>query len=187
MLDSFLQKLLYLNKFQMANGKIELFGSRYIMLDANNLLGLQKIDKTKIYKNAKTSAEEDVKEVLEHAKVYHLLKESMHECTKEVHGHLSNNNEGIVNTLRIMFNLYGLGNLKIIHLNNEDKTAILRIVDSTIGLAQLKKAKTKTCECVLTSGILAGIFSYIFCKNIECIEKKCIARGDKYCEFVIRQ
>jgi predicted hydrocarbon binding protein len=39
--------------------------------------------------------------------------------------------------------------------------------------------------CTLTAGVLAGIFSYIFGKEVDCIEKKCKAIDSDYCEFEV--
>jgi len=40
--------------------------------------------------------------------------------------------------------------------------------------------------CHLTRGYLAGYLSTVFNKSVEASETKCLARGDKYCEFVIK-
>jgi predicted hydrocarbon binding protein len=84
-----------------------------------------------------------------------------------------------------LFELYGLGKMNIISLDNKAKKASIEIKDSTIAYAQLKKGKTKKSVCTITAGILAGIFSYVFEKDVDCIEKKCKAKGDDSCLFVI--
>ena len=93
--------------------------------------------------------------------------------------------EGTIKTLSSIFEIYGLGALEILDLNNKDKKAILRIKDSSIAQEQLKKSKEKKPVCIMTAGILAGLFTYIFGKDVDCVERKCVAQGQEYCEFEI--
>ena len=55
MLSPLLQKLLFVNQFSIANGKVEILGSRHIMLDVSSIISLQEIDKTKVYNAGKTT------------------------------------------------------------------------------------------------------------------------------------
>ncbi|MGB9718225.1 MAG: V4R domain-containing protein [Thermoproteota archaeon] len=36
-------------------------------------------------------------------------------------------------------------------------------------------------------GVLAGFFSNIFEKDVKAVETKCIARGDPYCEHMVKK
>jgi predicted hydrocarbon binding protein len=37
--------------------------------------------------------------------------------------------------------------------------------------------------CHFISGYFAGVLSVVFGKNVECLETKCSANNDRYCEF----
>ncbi len=184
-LSSLLQKLLFINKFNIINGKVELLGTRYIMLDSSYLLTLQEIDKSKTYDMAKDGSKENLKKLVTHAEVYKNIKNQSLQKIAELSKKIGQTDEGVIKTLQSIFELYGLGKLTVLKLENESKKALLKLEDSTIAVAQLKKEKTSQQICSFTAGVLAGIFSYIFKKNVNCIENKCLAKGDAYCEFKV--
>ena len=92
----------------------------------------------------------------------------------------------MIKTLQQIFEIYGLGKLNITELNKDKKEAKIKLDRSTIAEAQLKKGKSKKPMCSITAGILAGIFSYIFDKDVDCIEKKCKAVSGNNCEFEVK-
>lgn len=184
-LSSLLQKLLFIKQFNISDGKVEILGNNYIMLDASDLLALQTIDKTKMYGAAKNSSKENLKSLVEHASVYKSIKDESVKNIAELSKKIGKNDDGIIKTLQSLFEIYGLGKLTIINLDNSKKQATLKVENSTLAMVQLKKSKSKNCVCTLTSGILAGIFSYIFNSDADCIEKKCLAKGDQFCYFEI--
>jgi len=185
MLSPILQKLLFINQFGINEGKIEILGSRYIMLYASDLLYLQEIDESKMYAFMKGNSKKDLKELIEHAKVYKGLKDESVKNIVALSSKVGKSSDGMIKTLQDLFELYGLGKMNIISLDNKAKKASIEIKDSTIAYAQLKKGKTKKPVCTITAGILAGMFSHIFEKDVDCIEKKCKAKGDDSCLFVI--
>jgi len=184
-LSSLLQRLLFVNQFNIIDGKIEILGNRYIMLDASDLLILQEIDKTKMYNTAKNMSKSNLQDLVEHASVYKGIKDQSLKNIAELSKKIGKSDEGVIKTLQSLFEIYGLGKLEIINLDNNNKKVILRVKDSSLANAQLKKGKVKSSVCTLTSGVLAGIFSYIFKKDVNSVERKCIAKGDESCEFLI--
>jgi len=184
-LSSLLQKLLFVNQFNILDGKIEVLGNRYIMLDASDLLILQDIDKTKTYSTAKNMSKNNLKNLVEHASVYKGIKDQSMKNIAELSKKIGKTDDGVIKTLQSLFEIYGLGKLEILNLDNANKKVLLRIKGSSLALAQLEKGKAKTPVCTLTSGVLAGIFSYIFKKDVDCIEKKCLAKGEEICEFAV--
>ena len=187
MLSSFLQKLLFVKQFSLGDGNIDILGTRHIMLAADALLGLQETDETKTYDFVKDSVFKNMTEFVEHAKVYKALKDiamlDVIKLSKKVGGE-----EGMLKTLKDLFDVYGLGSLTIVDLNNEKRTAFLKIDDSSLARAHLnhEKKRSKTTVCTITSAVLAGMFSFLFGKPVDCVEGKCIAKGDTYCEFAIK-
>src|SRR3989338_4885498 len=186
MLIQLLQKLLFVRQFSIDNGKIELLGGKYIMLNASALLELQSIDETKIYMLAKESSLSGMKNLVEHAKVYNKIKDLFLRNIAELGRKIGATDEGMIKTLQDIFNLYGLGSLEIIELDNKNKKAVIKIKDSSIAQEYVKKnGKSKNPVCTLTAGVLAGMFSYIMNQKIECIETKCLAQGASECVFKI--
>jgi predicted hydrocarbon binding protein len=184
-LSSLLQRLLFVNQFNIIDGKVEILGNRYIMLDASDLLVLQEIDKTKTYSAAKNSSKNNIKNLVEHAAVYKGIKDQSMKNIAELSKKIGKTDEGVIKTLQSLFDIYGLGKLEIVDLKNEEKKAFLKVKDSSIAKAQIKEGKSKTTVCTLTAGILAGIFSYIFKKDVDCSETKCLGKGDGVCEFSV--
>jgi predicted hydrocarbon binding protein len=184
-LSSLLQKLLFVNQFNIIDGKVEILGNRYIMLDANDLLILQEIDKTKTYSTAKNMSKNNLKNLVDHASVYKGIKDQSLKNIAELSKKIGKTDDGVIKTLQSLFEVYGLGKLEIVNLDNAGKKVTLRIKGSSLALAQLEKGKVKTTVCTLTCGVLAGIFSYIFKKDVDCSETKCIAKGDDICEFMV--
>lgn len=184
-LSALLQKLLFVNKFNVIDGKIEILGNRYIMLNASDILVLQKIDKTKMYKVAKDMSKADMKGLVDHAAVYKNIKDQSLKNIAELSKKIGKNEDGVIKTIQSLFELYGLGKLNILNLDNDKKMVSLEVKDSTIALVQLKKAKSKTPVCTLTAGIVAGIFSYIFKKDVDCVETKCHSQGEEICSFEV--
>ena len=184
-LSSLLQRLLFVNQFNIINGKIEILGNRYIMLDASDLLVLQEIDKTKTYATVKNMSKNNLKNLVEHANVYKGIKDQSLKNIAELSKKIGKTDEGVIRTLQSLFEVYGLGKLEIINLDNDKKKVLLRVIDSSMAVAQLKKGKSKTPVCTLTAGVLAGIFSYILKKDVDCAEKKCISKGEETCEFLV--
>jgi predicted hydrocarbon binding protein len=186
MISPFLQKLMFVRQFSIADGKIDLLGQNYVMLDALALYEMQKIDQTKLYEALKNSALKNMAEAVESAKVYKNVRDVFLESIAKLGNKIGQSDQGTLMTLREIFNVYGLGSLEIVNLDNSKKQALLRLNGSTIAQEYKKKySKSKCTVDVVASGILAGIFSYVFKKQVDCVEKKCIAAGDGYCEFYV--
>jgi predicted hydrocarbon binding protein len=184
-LSPFLQRLLFVKQFNIIDGKVEILGNKYIMLDAANLLVLQDIDKTRMYNIMKDGGKKSIKELVEHAAVYKTIKSQELKNIAEIAKKVGESDEGVISALQTIFEIYGLGKLKILDLNNEEKKVVLRIEKSTLAEEHKKKKGKKDKVCTLTAGILAGIFSYIFKKDVNCAEENCLAQGKQYCDMII--
>jgi predicted hydrocarbon binding protein len=185
MLSALIQKLLFVNQFNIANGKINILGKDYILIDPFTFLILQNIDDSTAYKTAKTGSEKSLKELVEHAKVYQNVKDQSLKEIALLSQKVGKTDDGTIKTLQKVFEIYGLGKLTITNLDNKNKTATLKIENSTMAKAHSKKGNSKKTVCTLCAGVLAGIFSYVFKKDIDCIETKCLAQGNNFCEFKI--
>ncbi len=184
MISPFLQKLMFVRQFGIDKGKVDILGNNYVMLDALALFEIQKIDQRKLYEVLKDSSFKNISQAVEYADVYKNVKDVFLDSIAKLGAKIGKTDQGTLTTLQELFNVYGLGNLEIVKLDNENKAASLILRDSTIAREYLKKYK-KSSESVdmIAAGILAGIFSFVFKKQVDCVEEKCLASGAGYCQF----
>jgi predicted hydrocarbon binding protein len=64
-------------------------------------------------------------------------------------------------------------------LNFQERKAVVRIRNSVT--TRQNKAKEPVCHFI--SGFIAGALTMIFSKKAECLEIRCKAKGDTFCEF----
>jgi len=186
-LSPILKKLLFVRQFDIDNGKIKLLGDSEIMLNALAILELQEIDESKLYDIAKRSSFKKMSSFVEHAKVYKKMKDVFMTDAARLGTKIGETDTGVIKTLQELFNVYGLGEMLIQEIDNKQKEALIMIRKGTLAQEWMKKKRTKSKMpvCTLTSGVIAGIFSYIFKKEVDCVEAKCIAQGYGQCMFKV--
>ncbi len=186
-LSPLLKKLLFVRQFSIDGGKINLLGEREVMLDASAILELQSIDESKLYDIGKKASFKNLVEVIEHARVYSSMKDLFIAEIANLGKKIGQTDKGTLMTLKDFFNIYGLGELSVDHIDNSKKEALVSIKESTLAqewMAKNKK-KSKSAVCALTAGIIAGMFSYVFDKQMDCVESKCSAQGASKCSFKV--
>jgi predicted hydrocarbon binding protein len=78
--------------------------------------------------------------------------------------------------------LSGWGQLALEKIDYAEKTAVFRVVDSTLARNYgISKESIDFMMC----GLLAGGLSYILKEDLDCFEVKCLAKGDKFCSFLV--
>jgi|SRR3989344_2988554 len=186
-LSEILKRLLFVRQFDIDKGKIVLLGQRQIMLDASVILELQEIDESKMYDIGKKSGFSNIKGFVQHAKVYDKVKDIFIKEVVNLGKKIGETDEGTIKTLQSIFDVYGLGDMSIEKIDNEGKQALIRLKDSAIAEEWINKNKhrSKIPACTLTAGIIAGIFSFIFDKKLDCVEMECKATGKGYCLFKV--
>ncbi|MEK6820705.1 MAG: 4-vinyl reductase [Nanoarchaeota archaeon] len=187
MLSALIKKLLFVRQFSIDEGKVEILGERHVMLPDSALLELQEIDPTKFYELMKSSALKQLQDFVDHARVYKNLKDVLFGDIGKLSRKLGTG-EGIVKNLQDIFSIYGLEALEIPSLDNAKKEAVVRVRDSTIARAYLNKNKARSRKptCVITAAVLAAMFSFLFGKNVDAAEDKCMSQNSTYCEFTVR-
>ena len=177
---------MFVRQFNIDKGRIDLLGEEYILFDALALFEIQKIDQTKLYEVMKNSSFRNISESVKYAKVYSNVKDVFFDNIAKLGDKIGKTDEGILMTLKHLFDVYGLGELEIADIDNSKKRAVLRLRKSTIGEEYVKRyKKSDTVVDIIAAGVLAGIFAYVFGKKVDCVEKKCIAKGDSCCEFEV--
>lgn len=186
-LSPILKKLLFVRQFGIDNGRIDLLGGREIMLNASAILELQDIDESKLYDLGKKSGFKNISGAVEHAKVYKKVRDVFIDDIADLSRKIGQTDEGVIRVLQDIFNVYGLGEISIEKIDNKGREALVIVRDSAISEEWRKKYKkhSKTPVCTVTSGVIAGMFSYILGKEIDCVEVKCSAQGNNYCLFKV--
>ncbi len=158
MLSSFVKKLMFARQFDIADGKISVLGINQVMLPADLLDFLQNTDQKNFYKYVKLSVKKD----------------------SAAYAHkIGSTEEGLQKNVADIFETFGIGRMSIEAIDNSRQTATIRVDDSPFTEKHSKP------NCLLTAAVLAGIFSFIFRKDVDGKEEKCIAAHAQYCEFTI--
>jgi len=188
MLSALIKKLLFVRQFSIDKGRIEILGNRHIMLGEEALLALQEVDDARLYHLIKDSALSQLSKLIEHAKVYKELKDVMAIDISVLSKKIGPGREGTMKTVQDIFDIYGLGKMEVASLDNLRKRAVVRIYDSSIADAYLNKNKKSAPKsvCTITSAVIAGIFSYLFNKEVDAFEDKCKAKAGDFCQFIIK-
>lgn len=80
------------------------------------------------------------------------------------------------------FKKSGLGEIVSMKVVEENKTAVVE-VKNTVFKRVYKKGRHHTCSYV--AGILSGLFSVMFGRDVNFEEVLCESKGDKVCKFVV--
>ena len=76
------------------------------------------------------------------------------------------------------------GHIRIKKVDAEKKEVVF-VIEESVFAAGMKNVGEKI--CFNQAGLLAGIMKGISGKEFYAIERKCIANGDRHCEFVVRE
>ena len=161
MLSAFLKKLLFARQLFMTDGRIEVLGKSQFRLPCDVIVAMQSLDEKKYYDLVKNG-----------------IKQNMQEYTKKIGA----NSSGMFKITGDIFETFGLGKPEIIVLDQKTKSATVRFHQAPAILAC---AGQQYQNCVLLPAALAGMFSFLFNKDVNCDVKKCPAKGG-VCEYVVR-
>ncbi len=160
MLSSFLKKLLFARQFFMIDGRIEVLGKKQIMLPSDVVFELQKCDSSLCYDSVKNAVKRDIGD---YAKK------------------LGSGEGGMLKNIDDLFGTFGMGKLEMVDINFKNKTCILRLHNSPLG-----QNAGKSAEFQITPAVLAGVFSFLFSKDVDAKQTKQAAGNFGYCEYVIK-
>ncbi len=83
-----------------------------------------------------------------------------------------------------LFKQVGFGTIDIVEIDFLNRTALIRVHNSFE--CELFKGTGMT-ESHFIRGLIAGFMSSLFGVKVDVEETKCIAKGDPYCEFIVKQ
>jgi len=167
MLNEFIKRLMMMRQFSIETARIELLKQDQFLLDTDFMVLVQDINKEEFYKRIKENA-----------------KEKVADYTKVLGSSPANISE---DTLAALFGSLGFGKIEIMKLNREKKRVFLKLTDSPIVKAYKKMGKKSSKPvCLFVSAVLAGSFSAILGKDLNCEEKSCSIKGGKSCNFIVQ-
>ncbi|MEK6822350.1 MAG: hypothetical protein AABY13_00855 [Nanoarchaeota archaeon] len=161
MISSFLKKLLFARQLTMSDGTIEVLGKKHVMLPSDIVVALQSLDEKRYY---------DV------------IKKGIHQNMGDYTRRIGTTSSGIVKITEDIFETFGLGKPEIVLLDNKKKSAIVRFHKPPMADAC---AAQNFEECILLPAALAGMFSFIFGKDVNVQVQKCEPK-QAMMEYVVR-
>ncbi len=160
----FARKLLFTGQFKMEKGSLTILSHKFMIIPVSVVVAVIKNDPQAVkylYYAAKEGGM-DFADVL--VKAFKLNGVQKLE-------------ELLINT----FNLGGWGELEIVKNDMQSKFAIFRIKNSAVALDH---GKADFPVCHTNRGFLAGGASRVYQTDMDCIEARCVSKGDAACEFI---
>jgi predicted hydrocarbon binding protein len=142
MLSGFVKKLLFARQFFIIDGKIEVLGKKQILLPSDLIIELEKIDSKKVYDISKRH-----------------VQQNMEEYAKKI----GTTSQGMLKSMQDIFEIFGIGKPEVIICDGKKKEAVIRFHNPPIK--ELCDNKT---DPALLPGALAGMYSFIFKKDVNC-------------------
>ena len=158
MLSAFFKKLMFARQLSMTEGRVNILGKPQIILPIN-VLPCMCESPQKTYEQIKGTIKKDIKHYAQT---------------------IGSDERNILNNVKDIYEIFGLGKLVVFDVNGKTKTCRVRVVESPYH-----EHKHSSPAAAITPGILAGMFSYVFAKDIECGLKPTI-ESPTYKEFVIK-
>ena len=166
MLNPFFDRFIFTNGIRFSNNQFFLMNTPFAILPVDILVGLAEIS-----------------DPATNRAVYAAVKKQV--AGSLVSGFsLSNSVELNARFLAEFFSACGIGGVSIVHLDVENKRAMLVVDHNPIAGSLVNKAK-KPVDHVLR-GVFAGVFSALFRNDLDCVEHQCIALNQKTCEFIVK-
>ncbi|HLC92262.1 MAG TPA: 4-vinyl reductase [archaeon] len=167
MLNSFYDKFIFTSGLQYTHNNFFLLNMPFTIIPIDILVGL---------------AEMDDKDL--NIKLYYSVKESVKNAVrKDFQIDFGVQGEKGLDFMQTFFSASGWGKIDRTDLDLEKCHALVSVANSPIAM-NCKKCQTPA--DTFLRGILAGIFSIYFKKDVECVESNCAALHANQCDFVIK-
>ena len=111
-------------------------------------------------------------QAIDQGKMYKIVKNDIHSTMDSFAKKIGASPMGMFKSLEEIFECFGLGKPEVIVLDQNKKAAVVRFHDTPL----------RNCSTAVVPGALAGMFSFLFNKQVECIYNKGSAG---VCEFRI--
>ncbi|MEM5790785.1 MAG: V4R domain-containing protein [Candidatus Aenigmatarchaeota archaeon] len=170
MFSKFISKLLLARQLILTEKEFKILEKNFYLQPMRQFLLLQKNFEKRFGKNG-----------LE--EIYNSSKQSFYEICKDMRK-FSASDKTFFDAILSLINHFGFGEVEIVEMK---EARVLIQVKSNFAKEYVKEfGRQKACVDYLLSGILAGFFSEYFKKDFDCEEKNCIAKGNAFCNFIIK-
>jgi len=177
--SAFFTKLIESGQFSMEDtGHAKLFGEYLLMIPPSVLLRLmadleKSVGKVRMARIMSDLGEFQIDQALERYKIRFNIE--------------GVDKRKIIDLEEHILNILGWGSFKVGSLSFEKGYASIIIVNNVLSLKyrEMYGRKSKGPIDFYMAGLLKGMFSTLFEKKVKVREVRCIAKGDKYCEFAI--
>ncbi len=162
MLSGFVKKLIFAREFDIDNGAIRVLNTNQTMISLHAFLRLIALDKKNETEILKSCIAEDIANYEKRLGV----KKNTYEHIPE------------------LFELFGLGKLVVIDMDQKEKKALVEIHNSPLPIVALDKKIAKEDAELVFESVLRAVFSYVFGKDVNAnlLEYNI----DKPCKFVVK-
>lgn len=118
-------------------------------------------------------------------KIYSAIKASVkNDLLKQFNIDFGLNGNKSLELVEQFFTASGWGNLQNVNLDLQKNHAIVSVSNSPFASELAGKISTESDH--LIRGVLAGLFSYAFNEDVDCVETKCLCTGGEQCQFIIK-
>jgi len=170
-LSSFFKKLLMAKHLRFVEGDVAVFEITHVMHPASAHLHLAE----QLEKKFGAGAQEAV---------YEAGKNTAAEVAKELYDKFKVKGLESVNLWRNIIELNGMA--KVVSISPKEKGFATVVASSSIAKHKASKAGKGAKVDYFLAGFLAGIFSQIYDRELECKEVQCIVEGAANCSFEIK-
>lgn len=160
-------KLLALRQLKLEKGRIELLGQRFSMFPTYFLVELQREMERTGHEN----------------KIYELFKRLGIEWCKKMNDSYKVKHMDIAKWGRDSLTSTGWGIIEIIQDNPQKNLLVFRVLDSPV--CEFYGVSDHPVDDAIR-GMVAGAACVAFANEMDCIEVKCKAMEERFCEFVVK-
>ncbi len=168
MLNDFFRKLLFARQLKSEGGELTILDIPILMMSVNTISALQDL----IIKELGTAG---IRKLYQAGKVGGLKLAEEHKNKLKVESFK------LFELMKNLVEMGGWGKISTIKQDYKNSYAVYAFSNNELALA--KKYNIPSCHII--RGLTAGLHSIIFGRKVECIEIKCVSKGDVCCEFVV--
>ncbi len=103
--------------------------------------------------------------------------------------YLREKNPGLEEVIKLVLGLLeaeGHGVIELVDCQLPEKSATLRVVNSPMSEEYKERiGESSRPVCDYSAAVFSGVFSAIYGRELACVEVKCSAMGEEYCEFKV--
>ena len=165
---SFVDKLLLSRQLKFEEGRLTIFDQRVLIVPVELILLL--IEKSVVDRKFERL-------------IYDVMKKSVYNFCQALANRRGVKPKEMVRILINLAEMNGYGKLELIKLDYENKEAVFHMRHLPSELIT-KQARSKIADRYW-AGMLAGGASWIFGKDVDATETRCVADGKESCEFVV--